>query len=146
MARRIQNELSRLKAESVESIAAEPCGDDIFHWRATLRGPEGSPYAGGTFRVDIKFPYDYPLKPPACKFDTKVYHPNISPTGHICLEILQDWNPSQKAQNILISLLALLSMPDPDNPLASEIAEQYRADRVSFDRIAKEWTEKYGRD
>jgi ubiquitin-protein ligase len=37
-------------------------------------------------------------------------------------------------------------MPDPDNPLASDIAEQYKADRASFERIAKEWTEKYGKD
>jgi hypothetical protein len=34
-------------------------------------------------------------------------------------------------------------MPDLDNPLGSDVAKQFRADRAAFD---KEWTEKYGMD
>jgi hypothetical protein len=37
-------------------------------------------------------------------------------------------------------------MPDLDNPLASDVAEQFMADRAGVDKIAKEWTEKYGKD
>ena len=37
-----------------------------------------TPYEGGKFLVDIIIPPDYPFKPPKMKFDTKIWHPNIS--------------------------------------------------------------------
>jgi ubiquitin-conjugating enzyme E2 D/E len=69
---------------------AQPVGDDMLNWQATIMGPSGSPYEGGTFHLTIKFPTDYPFKPPKVQFTTKVYHPNINASGSICLDILKD--------------------------------------------------------
>ena len=48
------------------------------HLLGTIRGPEGTPYQGGIFQVDIELSIHYPFAPPKMKFLTKVYHPNIS--------------------------------------------------------------------
>jgi hypothetical protein len=42
---------------------------------SALIGPEGTPYEGGKFKFDIKFPAEYPFKPPKINFSTKVHGP-----------------------------------------------------------------------
>eukprot|EP00494_Astrolonche_serrata_P009238 UN09289 len=66
-----------------------------MHWDATVNGPENSPYEGGTYKLKITFPQNYPLRPPKLKFVTKIYHCNINhETGAICLDILKGkWSP-----------------------------------------------------
>ncbi len=83
-----------------------------------------TPYEGGIFHVDIHIPPDYPFKPPKMKFDTKIWHPNISSqTGAICLDILKnEWTPALTIRTALISLQALLCAPEPDDPQDAEVA------------------------
>ena len=52
------------------------------------------------------------------RFETKVWHPNISSeSGAICLDILKnEWSPALTIRTALISLQALLSAPEPDDP------------------------------
>lgn len=44
--------------------SASPKGDELSEWVATIQGPEGTVYEGGTFFLDISFPKDYPYIPP----------------------------------------------------------------------------------
>lgn len=51
----------------------------MFHWEALIQGPEGTPFEGGVFAAELKFPKDYPLSPPTMKFLGGVWHPNGIP-------------------------------------------------------------------
>ncbi|CDH50813.1 ubiquitin conjugating enzyme [Lichtheimia corymbifera JMRC:FSU:9682] len=137
-------ELKDLERDPPSSCSAGPIGDDLFHWQATIMGPEDSPYQGGVFFLSIHFPTDYPFKPPKINFTTKIYHPNINSNGSICLDILKDqWSPALTISKVLLSVCSLLTDPNPDDPLVPELAHIYKTDRARYDATAREWTRKY---
>uniref|UniRef100_A0A672QCI9 E2 ubiquitin-conjugating enzyme n=1 Tax=Sinocyclocheilus grahami TaxID=75366 RepID=A0A672QCI9_SINGR len=93
--KRIIKELTDLGRDPPAQCSAGPVGDDLFHWQATIMGPNDSPYQGGVFFLTIHFPTDYPFKPPKVAFTTRIYHPNINSNGSICLDILRSqWSPA----------------------------------------------------
>ena len=79
------------------------------------------------------------------KFDTRIWHPNISSdSGAICLDILKnEWSPALTVRTALISLQALMSAPEPDDPQDAVVARMYKADYDCFCSTAKYWTETY---
>ncbi|KAF4749270.1 ubiquitin-conjugating enzyme E2 K [Perkinsus olseni] len=76
------------------------------------------------------------------KFDTKIWHPNISSqTGAICLDVLgKEWSPALTIRTALLSIQALLSCAEPDDPQDAEVANMYKSDRALFNQTAKYWT------
>lgn len=143
--RRIQKEHRDLLKDPPANTSAGPVTEsDMFNWKATIIGPEDSPYAGGLFFLNIHFPSDYPFKPPRLQFTTKIFHPNINANGGICLDILKDqWSPALTISKVLLSVCSLLTDPNPDDPLVPEIATLYKRDRKKFTETAAEWTRKY---
>ena len=146
--KRIEKELKKFNEEEPEGLTAGPPDDsDMFKWDASLKGPENSPFEGGTFNLSIEFPKDYPFKPPKVEFTTKVYHPNVKSTGTICLDILKDaWSPDISVSQILIAIQNLLINPNIDHPLEPDIAKQYKEDKAAYEKTAEEWTEKYAKE
>lgn len=119
--------------------------NDIHLLKGSFLGPPGTPYENGKYIVDIEVPMEYPFKPPKMKFQTKVYHPNVSSvTGAICLDILKNaWSPVITLKSALISLQALLQSPEPNDPQDAEVAQHYIRDKASFDKTAAFWTKTY---
>ncbi len=142
--KRITKELKEMQHDTLSIASAGPKQDDMFLWNAVLLGPSETPYAGGIFKLEIRFPNDYPFKPPKVEFKTKVYHPNINEHGGICLDILKDkWSPALTVSKVLLSISSLLSDPNPNDPLVPSIAYEYISNRESYETHAKNWTRSY---
>lgn len=147
-ANRIRKELKDCAAAAGDDSVVQASlveESNILHWKGQIKGPMGTPYEGGTFKIDIVLPSDYPFVPPKMKFDTKIWHPNISSeSGAICLDILKnEWSPALTIRTALISLQALMSAPEPDDPQDAVVAKQYKEDYKSYCNTAKYWTETY---
>ena len=79
--------------------------------------------------MELYLPPDYPMVAPKVRFLTKIYHPNVDKVGRICLDILKDkWSPALQIRTVLLSLQALLSSPNPDDPLDNGVAEMWLKD------------------
>jgi ubiquitin-conjugating enzyme E2 T len=113
-----------------------------------VEGAEGTPYAGGKFRLQLLIPQRYPFEPPKVHYVTPIYHPNIDSAGRICLDILNmppkgAWKPSLNISTVLQSLRLLMSEPNPDDGLMVDITHQYIHDHTSFERAAIAHTKRH---
>ncbi|KAJ3234170.1 Ubiquitin-conjugating enzyme 13 [Chytriomyces hyalinus] len=125
--KRIIKETERLLAEPVPGISATPHDDNLRYFDVIISGPSSSPFEGGAFKLELFLPEDYPMAPPKVRFLTKIYHPNIDKLGRICLDILKDkWSPALQIRTVLLSIQALLSAPNPDDPLANDVAQHWK--------------------
>ena len=56
---------------------------------------------------------------------------------------IDKWSPALQIRTVLLSIQALLSAPNPDDPLATDVAKHYKENEPDAQRVSKEWTEKY---
>lgn len=133
-AKRLQTELVQLMTSPAPGVSAFPSADgNLLSWRATIEGPEDTPYSGLTFKLSFEFPSNYPYAPPTVLFRTPIYHPNVDFSGRICLDILKDkWTAAYNIQTVLLSLQSLLGEPNNASPLNGEAAELWDDDPALF--------------
>lgn len=109
-----------------------------------MAGPEGSPYEGGRFELDIKLPPRYPMEPPMVQFRTQIFHPNVDDRGGICLDVLKNmWSPALSLQKVLLSVSSLLTDPNFSDPLNSSASQLFKKDRVAYESKCKSMTMKF---
>ncbi|PFH59704.1 hypothetical protein XA68_11967 [Ophiocordyceps unilateralis] len=141
--RRIAKELADIQADRDNSgVFAVPAdGVNLSHLKGTIPAPPETPYAGGTYDIDIQIPDAYPFKSPIMRFDTKIWHPNVSSqTGAICLDTLGNgWSPVQTIKTALLSLRMLLESPNPKDPQDAQVASMLVERPDQFAVVAQDW-------
>ena len=142
---RILKETRMLLKNPPPGISGSPDENNYRYFHALIEGPQGTPYEGGLFKVELFLPEDYPAKPPKARFLTKIYHPNIDKLGRICLDILKEdhWTPALNIVSLLQSIQSLLSDPNPDDPLDTQIANDFKSNLETAKQIARMWTQDY---
>ncbi|EJW01410.1 hypothetical protein EDEG_00457 [Edhazardia aedis USNM 41457] len=136
--RRIMKEIQEMKNDPPSNCSAGPISEaDPDTWSATIIGPPGTPYEGGTIELLIKLPPNYPFSPPKVSLITPIFHCNVK-ADTICLDILKsEWSPALTIGKVLLSISSLLGNPNPDDPLDNEAARLYREDKQAYWRMAK---------
>lgn len=118
--------------------------NDLWSWNVTIDGPEGTPFLGGKFVVNLDFNDNYPFKNPKVKYLTKIYHPNVSAEGQICMQAIENnWVPTRNANFVIEYLLTMIKAPEPENPQDNDIAEVYKNKYAQWQATAAEWTVQY---
>ena len=116
--------------------------NDITDIQAEIEGPVATPYEGGLFRVTIKLLPNFPVVAPKGIFLTKIFHPNISEQGEICVNTLKrDWNQKNwSLSNLFQVIKCLLIIPFPQSALNEEAGKLFMEDYDQFFKIAKMFT------
>ena len=94
----------------------------------------------------MKFKDDYPNSAPKCQFDPPLYHPNVYPSGTVCLSILddeKDWRPSITVRQILLGIQELLDSPNPRDPAQAEAYTAYMNNRDEYNRKVLEQARRF---
>ena len=130
--------------------------NNINQWEVTMNGPKETPYENGIFIIIISFPPDYPLHGPEFKFRNKIYHLNVdfkNDLGHISLSNLNCWRtcgkvhkfPSYGVKHALFDIFCLFFAQGVEGAYDEQMADLYMNNRPEFDKIAKEFTQRYAK-
>lgn len=120
---------------------------DLQTWTAGIPGKPNTIWASAVYPLTITFPDDYPSKPPKVRFPKGFYHPNVYPSGTICLSILneeEDWRPAITLKQIVLGVQELLDTPNPDSPAQEPAWRAFQKNRSDYEKKVKEQSIRYG--
>ncbi|XP_039197869.1 NEDD8-conjugating enzyme UBE2F isoform X6 [Crotalus tigris] len=109
-----------------------------LHFFLLIINPDEGYYRNGTFQFEIEVPDAYNMVPPKVKCLTRIWHPNITETGEICLSLLREhsidgtgWAPTRTLKDVVWGLNSLFTdLLNFDDPLNIEAAEHHLRDKA----------------
>ena len=152
----VKKEFLDISNKPILNIGAQvglPNQNNIMEWRCSMVGPQDTPFANGLFFLKIKFPDNYPNKPPEVSFLTPIYHINVNPKapkkgqtealGHVCISTLNWWKPTSNMREVLTDIFALFYLSNPESPYGMDRAEEMRKNIKLYEAKCKYFTQKY---
>ncbi|GBB92322.1 hypothetical protein RclHR1_00020025 [Rhizophagus clarus] len=114
---------------------------NLFVWNVGIPGVKDTPWENGTYKLVMFFPQEYPAKPPKCKFTPPLFHPNVYPSGTVCLSILNEeegWKPGITIKQIVLGIQQLLNEPNPQSPAQAEAYELFKRDKTAYEQRVRQ--------
>ncbi|KAI5961593.1 UBC6 [Candida pseudojiufengensis] len=109
--RRLTKEYKAIQATPPPFITAKPNDENILEWHYIITGPTNTPFENGQYHGILRFPSEYPFKPPSITM--------ITPNGRfacntrLCLSMSDyhpdTWNPAWSVATILTGLLSFMT-------------------------------------
>ncbi|EIJ89097.1 ubiquitin-conjugating enzyme E2 H [Nematocida parisii] len=144
---RLRTEVKKLLKKNYPVEYEDSSAGSSFY--VIIKGPPGTPFSQGKYKIRIFLPKDFPFKSPSIGFVTKVFHPNIDESsGSVCLDVLnQVWSPLYDVLNIIETFLPqLLAYPNPDDPLNIEAGKLYRENIEAYEKKVCEYVNQYAKE
>ncbi|OQV23202.1 SUMO-conjugating enzyme UBC9-B [Hypsibius exemplaris] len=119
---------------------------NMWIWDCVIPGPKDSLWENGCFPLKMLFREDFPGTAPKCRFEPPLFHPNIYPSGTVCLSILDDdkgWRSGITVKEILLGIQDLLIHPNERDPAQAEAYNIYVRSRDEYERRIKEQTKRF---
>lgn len=156
----LQKQLKELTTSAIGGFRIE-VDSDIFQWTVWFLGPSDSCYQGGVYKALMTFPKDFPMNPPEFRILSAIWHPNVYADGRVCISILHPpgaddgetammrWLPIHSVRSVLVSVISLLSDPDPKEagaPANVDALVNFRRDKANFIAKCSEFAKKSVRE
>jgi hypothetical protein len=96
--------------------------------------------------VKLALSGEFPSVPPKAYFLTKIFHPNVSKTGEICVNTLKkDWKADMGLAHIFTVIKCLLIHPNPASALNEDAGKLLLENFEDFESHARMMTEIHAR-
>ena len=133
-------QLQEIRTNPVDGLTLRAT-DSLAEVEADLVGPVDTPFHGGSFHLVIVLGEGFPEVPPKGYFRTKIFHPNVSEKGEICVNSLKkDWDPSLGLRHVFAVIRCLLIEPNPESALNEEAGRLLLEDYAEYARRARMMT------
>lgn len=143
---RLQEERKAWRKDHPHAFYAKPQNGNIMVWECGIPGKSGTIWEGAVYPLIIEFSEDFPSKPPKCRFPANFFHPNIYPSGTVCLSILnedEDWKAAITIKQILLGIQDLLDNPNASSPAQHEAYTLYVTNKNEYNKKVKQQALKY---
>lgn len=75
------------------------------------------------------------------KFTPPLFHPNVYPSGTVCLSILNEdeaWRPAITIKQVLLGIQELLHTPNPESPAQADAYNLFRKNRPAYEEKVRQ--------
>ncbi|GJJ12551.1 SUMO conjugating enzyme Hus5 [Clathrus columnatus] len=102
---------------------------NLMEWEVGIPGKPSTSWEGGVYKLVMIFPEG--------KFTPPLFHPNVYPSGTVCLSILDEeksWKPAITIKQILLGIQDLLNDPNVNDPAQSDAYTLFKNDKQAYER------------
>lgn len=141
----LDKEFKKLKNSTIVPVVkCEYVNNDMKHWKVVFEGSKRSPYENGFFILEFLFNNGvFPQIGPEAKFITKMFHPNVAENGHVCINILNSWDPKTTIYEVVLGILEIMDNPVAEGGYSNEAKKLLETNVDEFYKRVEDYTFKY---